>query len=159
MPDEKAFQKEKKSVLHRDILVDAILGTGLQSDVKGYFKKIIEFINGLNRPVFAVDIPSGLNADTGQPCGACIQAHTTATFAYAKTGHILLPGADYTGDLEIIDIGIPPHIAEQIKPLQHLITSDMIQSLAPLFKAFPQKGQFISNVSPTDPPQDGHWCA
>ncbi len=76
-----------------DIWVDAILGTGLKSDVKGYFRTIIDFINALNKPVFAVDIPSGLNSDTGQPCGACIRAAATATFAFAKTGHMIYPGA------------------------------------------------------------------
>jgi len=107
MPDQKSFSKHKTSMLHKDIWIDAILGTGLKSDVKGYFRKIIEFINSLKKPVFAVDIPSGLNADTGQPCGICIQAHTTATFAFAKTGHLIFPGATYTGNLEIVDIGIP----------------------------------------------------
>jgi len=65
MPDQKSFSKHKTSMLHKDIWIDAILGTGLKSDVKGYFRKIIEFINSLKKPVFAVDIPSGLNADTG----------------------------------------------------------------------------------------------
>ena len=127
MPDQDTFQKHKTSMRHQGIWVDAILGTGLQSDVKGYFKEIIEFINGLNKPVFAVDIPSGLNSDTGQPRGVCIRAHTTATFAFAKTGHILFPGADYTGNLEIVDIGIPPFIAEKVGPLHFLLTPDLVR--------------------------------
>ncbi|MBA3019150.1 MAG: NAD(P)H-hydrate dehydratase [Proteobacteria bacterium] len=128
MPDQKSFSKNKTSMLHQDIWIDAILGTGLKSDVKGYFRKIIEFINSLARPVFSVDIPSGLNADTGQPCGACIQAHTTATFAFAKTGHLIFPGAGYTGNLEIIDIGIPNYIAEKVGPKQFLLTSALVRS-------------------------------
>ena len=128
IPDQNLFLKNKSSMLNQDIWVDAILGTGLKSDVKGYFKEIIEFINSLNRPVFAVDIPSGLNSDTGQPCGASIRAHTTATFAFAKTGHLLFPGADYTGNLEIIDIGIPPYIAERIGPFQYLLTPDLVRT-------------------------------
>ena len=116
---------------HQDLWVDAILGTGLNSDVKGYFKTVIEFINALNKPVFAVDIPSGLNADTGQVCGVCIRAQTTATFAFAKIGHVLYPGATYTGDLEVIDIGIPNFIAEQINPRQHLITAAQIAAALP----------------------------
>jgi NAD(P)H-hydrate epimerase len=75
-----------------------------------------------------VDIPSGLNADTGRPCGACINADATATFGFAKTGHMLLPGADYTGDLEVIDIGIPHHIVEQVKPAHQLLTSALISN-------------------------------
>lgn len=129
LPDQKSFSTSIKiNILHQDILVDAILGTGLKSDVKGYFKKIIEFVNGLNKPVFSVDIPSGLNSDTGQPCGVCVRAHTTATFAYPKTGHILCPGADYSGNLEVVDIGIPLHVAEEVSPGQHLLTPEMIRS-------------------------------
>jgi hydroxyethylthiazole kinase-like uncharacterized protein yjeF len=128
MPDQKSFSKHKTSMLHQEIWIDAILGTGLKSDVKGYFRKIIEFINSLEKPVFAVDIPSGLNADTGRPCGTCIQAHTTATFAFAKTGHLIFPGATYTGNLEIVDIGIPNYIAENVNPKQFLLTSELVSA-------------------------------
>jgi len=128
IPDEQSFLAHKTGMLHQEIWIDAILGTGLKSDVKGYFKKIIEFINALSRPVFLVDLPSGLNSDTGQVCGACIRAQATATFAFAKTGHILFPGAEYTGHLEIIDIGIPDHIAKNIRPKQHLLTPKIIRT-------------------------------
>ncbi|MBW2589653.1 MAG: NAD(P)H-hydrate dehydratase [Deltaproteobacteria bacterium] len=128
IPDEQSFLAHKTGMLHQEIWIDAILGTGLKADVKGYFKKIIEFINVLGKPVFSVDIPSGLNSDTGQVCGACIRAQATATFAFAKTGHILFPGAEYTGYLEIIDIGIPDYIAKSIGPKQHLLTQDRICS-------------------------------
>ena len=127
MPDEQSFLAHKTQMLHKEIWVDALLGTGLKSDVKGYFKKIIEFINDLNKPVFSVDIPSGLNSDTGQVCGACIRAQATATFAFAKTGHILFPGSEHTGYLETIDIGIPDHIAKSIRPKQHLLTPERIR--------------------------------
>ena len=128
MPDQKSFSKHKTSMLHQDIWVDAILGTGLKSDVKGYFRKIIEFINSSEKPVFSVDIPSGLNADTGQPCGTCIQAHTTATFAFAKTGHLIFPGATYTGNLEIVDIGIPGYIVKKVGPRQYLLTPELVRA-------------------------------
>jgi NAD(P)H-hydrate epimerase len=82
----------------------------------------------MNKPVFAIDIPSGLNSDTGQPCGACIRAQATATFAFAKTGHLLQPGATYTGKLKVLDIGIPNIIAEQINPKQHLLTAIQIRN-------------------------------
>lgn len=126
LSDHDAFSRVKVSMRQQDIWVDAILGTGLNSDVRGYFKKVIEFINRRGKPVLAVDIPSGLNADTGQPCGVCIRAHTTATFGFAKIGHILFPGAVYTGDLEIVDIGIPPYIADSIGPRQYLLTKNYV---------------------------------
>ncbi|MEA3437253.1 MAG: NAD(P)H-hydrate dehydratase [Thermodesulfobacteriota bacterium] len=128
IPDERSFLAQKTGMLHQEIWIDALLGTGLKSDVKGYFKNIIEFINALDKPVFSVDIPSGLNSDTGQVCGACIRAQATATFAFAKTGQMLFPGAEYTGYLEIIDIGIPDHIAKNIRPKQQLLTPERIRS-------------------------------
>ncbi len=127
MTDVDAFSDNRSSLVHQDLFIDAILGTGLNSDVKGFFKEIIEFINNLNKPVFSVDIPSGLNSDTGQPCGISIKATATATFGFAKTGHFLFPGSDYTGDLEIIDIGIPFHIRDIVSPSHYLLTRKMIR--------------------------------
>ena len=128
IPDKKSFSNQKSNMQHFDLWVDAILGTGLQSDVRGFYRDAIEFINSLKKPVFAVDMPSGLNSDTGQPCGACIQAQATATFAFAKTGHILQPGAALTGRLKIVNIGIPDPIAAEIGPQQYLITPDHVRS-------------------------------
>lgn len=128
IPDEASFSIHQSAMNAPDVWVDAILGTGLKSDVKGYFKTVINYINGLKKPVFAVDIPSGLNSDTGQPCGACIRAVATATFAYAKTGHMTYPGTDYTGKLEIVDIGIPPFIAQDVDPSHFSLTADLVRS-------------------------------
>ena len=134
MPNAKAFAAHNTEMRHEAIWIDAIFGTGLRSDVKGFFREVIDFLNQLNRPVFAVDIPSGLNSDTGRPCGTCIRADATATFAFAKMGHFLLPGAEYTGNLKIIDIGIPPFIADGVKPLQFLLTPGLIR---PVFQPRP----------------------
>ena len=131
IPDEDTFSKFKPSLPEHGLLVDAILGTGLTSDVSGLFKTVINFINALNRTgiaVFAVDIPSGLNADTGQPCGTCIRAQSTATFGLAKIGHFTYPGAEYTGSLEIIDIGIPGAVVQAVGPKQYLLTSAQIRN-------------------------------
>lgn len=122
------FLKHKESMSSHDLWIDAILGTGLKSDIKGFFREIIEFINGLKKYIFAVDIPSGLNSDTGQPCGIAIHADATATFGFAKTGQVLHSGTEYTGKLEIVDIGIPPHIADKVGPRQKLLTIDLIRS-------------------------------
>ena len=126
LPDRDSFSRRKTALRSQDVWIDAIFGTGLNSDVKGYYKQVIDTINRSNKPVFSVDVPSGLNTDTGQPCGACIRAHTTATFAFAKTGHLLYPGATYSGKLEIVDIGIPPHIVEEVQPLQYLLTPEYV---------------------------------
>jgi NAD(P)H-hydrate epimerase len=78
-----------------------------------------------------VVIASGLNADTGQPCGVCVQARATATFAFAKPGHFLTPGAALTGKLHVVDIGIPDHIAHRVAPRQRLLDADLIRDLLP----------------------------
>lgn len=127
IPDTNAFDDAKDSMRDKDLWIDAILGTGLKSDVRGYYREAIDFTNSLAKPVLSVDIPSGLNADTGQPCGSCIRASATATFAFAKIGHYQYPGAELVGSLRIIDIGIPPHIVEEVGPRQFLVTSDDIR--------------------------------
>jgi NAD(P)H-hydrate epimerase len=129
--DEFAFSDQKALMLDHDIYVDAILGTGLKSAVRGYFRQVIEFITQSQKPVLAVDIPSGINADTGQICGVAVRAAATATFAFAKHGHFQYPGANYCGDLKIIDIGIPPFITEAIGPKQWLLTPQAIGKILP----------------------------
>ena len=128
IPDESSFSAHQSVMADIDVWVDAILGTGLKSDVRGYFQIVIDFINALKKPVFAVDIPSGLNSDTGQICGTCIRASATATFGFAKTGHMIFPGAGYIGALEIVDIGIPPYIVKNVEPKQFLLTGNLIKS-------------------------------
>lgn len=129
IPDAAHFPPQQAGMRHISFWIDAILGTGLNSDVKGFFRHIIEFINNLKRPVFAVDIPSGLNADTGQPCSTCIQAAATATFAFAKVGHVVQPGAQLSGQVDVIDIGIPPAMAIKAGIQQRLQTGTQIQSM------------------------------
>lgn len=129
--DTSAFQAMDAAVRHHHIWIDALLGTGLNADVRGLFRQVIDRINELNRPVFSVDIPSGINSDTGQICGACIHASATATFAFAKSGHLLHPGAEHTGHLRIVDIGVPPKIAEAVGAGCRLLTPDDIARRLP----------------------------
>lgn len=129
LPDENTFLSHKSEMGEKQLWVDAILGTGLTKEVQGYFRAVIEFLNSQQQPVFAVDIPSGVHTDTGHPCGTCITASATATFAFAKLGHLLMPGAAHTGTLNIIDIGIPPHIVEAVAPRQQVLRGDTIRSL------------------------------
>ena len=125
LPDAETFSKHISSLRHQQIWIDAILGTGLNAEVKTYFKDVITFINESGSPVFCVDIPSGLNADTGRVMGACIRGTATATFAFPKIGHISHPGAVYAGKLKVVDIGIPGFISRRIGPKQHLITKEI----------------------------------
>ncbi len=139
--DEAALARHRPAMAAVAVWVDAIFGTGLHSEVTGLSRSVIEFINRQDRPVFAVDIASGLHADTGRPCGACINAQVTATFAYPKVGQVLYPGAEHTGRLEIVDIGIPAKIAAAVAPRQMMLTAPMVRGLLPQRPADSHKGR------------------
>jgi NAD(P)H-hydrate epimerase len=100
----------RDEIMHADILVDALLGTGLNSTVSGIYHNAIELMNVSGLPIVAVDIPSGIHGTTGRVQGTAVKADCTVTFALAKLGHVLYPGAEYSGRLVIADIGIPLRI-------------------------------------------------
>ena len=93
------------------VVVDALLGTGLGSEVRGCFAEAIELVNRSGKPVVAVDIPSGIDAGSGSVLGVAINADLTVTFALAKLGHVLYPGAEHCGVLKVVDIGIPTQVS------------------------------------------------
>jgi hydroxyethylthiazole kinase-like uncharacterized protein yjeF len=93
-----------------DVVVDAIFGTGLDSAPKGLFADVIELINRTGCFVVSVDIPSGVNADTGQAYEPAVISDLTVTMALPKYGHVLFPGRGLCGDVEVCDIGIPEHL-------------------------------------------------
>ena len=93
-----------------DIVIDAIYGTGIHGELKGLGAEVIEKINQNSRFIMAVDVPSGMNSDTGEICGICVRADMTVTFAAYKAGMFLYPAADYTGEIILKDISIPQYI-------------------------------------------------
>ena len=93
-----------------NILADALFGTGLSGDVREPFKTLISGVNNLNKPTLSVDIPSGLDCNTGKFLGAAIKATKTVTFAVAKKGFYLNDGPSYTGKVIASDIGIPKEL-------------------------------------------------
>ncbi len=95
-----------------DWLVDALLGTGLTRPVEGPLRTVIEAMNRSGKPALALDLPSGLDADTGQPLGVAVRARATVTFVAPKLG-FLAPGANaYTGPVTVVGIGVPRAILE-----------------------------------------------
>lgn len=89
------------------ILVDALFGTGLSGEVREPFKTLIQGINTLNKPIVSVDIPSGLDCNTGKILGTAIKSTKTVTFAAAKRGFYLSDGPSHTGDIIVTEISIP----------------------------------------------------
>jgi len=107
-----------------DVLVDALLGTGLSSVVTGAFSEAIEVINSAGKPVIAVDIPSGLHADTGAILGRAIRATLTVTLGLPKLGLYVGAGIDQAGAVRVVDIGIPPAYVDAIESRTLLLTSE-----------------------------------
>lgn len=94
-------------------IVDALFGTGLQGPVRSPYDKIIELINGSGAKILAVDIPSGLEGDTGQPLGPTVRAHHTVTFVSLKAGFLLPSSQEWTGKIDVVDIGAPRGLVEE----------------------------------------------
>lgn len=104
--NEEAFQT---SLRKSTIIVDALLGIGTKGKVRDPYRSIIEEINDANKIIYAVDIPSGLNADEGE-VDVAIKAHTTFVIQGAKQGAFLFPSANFYGEIKTVDIGIPSSV-------------------------------------------------
>ena len=99
----------------RDLVVDALLGTGFTGQVRQPLAGIIETINRASKiGVVAVDVPSGLDCSTGEPANACVKADLTITFAADKAGLQTEQGRKYAGRVRVADIGAPPAIARRV---------------------------------------------
>lgn len=99
-----------------ELVVDAIFGAGLSRPVTGGIADVIDRINSADIDVVAVDIPSGIDGNSGQIKGTAIRASSTVTFFRKKTGHLLYPGKDYCGEVEVADIGISERVLAEIYP-------------------------------------------
>lgn len=124
-----------------DIIVDALLGTGLRDDLSGVYQEAVEIINAAGRTIVAVDIPSGIHGTTGRVLGCAVRATATVTFAFAKLGHVLYPGAEYTSRLVVADIGIPPQLMEGA-PGYDLLNDDVIRPMIRRRERQAHKGHF-----------------
>lgn len=96
-----------------DWLVDGLLGTGLDRPVSGLLREVVEAINRSGKPVLALDLPSGLDADTGEALGVAVRATATATFAAPKKGFDAPGAAAHTGRVAVIDIGLPAKLLRE----------------------------------------------
>ena len=94
--------------------IDGLFGTGLTRPVRGAFWGAIEALNGSGAPILAIDIPSGLDADTGRPHGIAVRATVTGTMVAPKVGFFRGDGAVYAGEVRVVDIGVPPGLIERV---------------------------------------------
>jgi ADP-dependent NAD(P)H-hydrate dehydratase / NAD(P)H-hydrate epimerase len=107
---------EPATLAGAEIVIDALFGAGLDRPVEGTARALIEAINAGKAPVYAVDLPSGINGTSGAALGVAVKATHTITFFRKKPGHLLLPGRLHCGTIAVADIGIPAAVLERIAP-------------------------------------------
>lgn len=137
--------QSKLEVKEYDMVIDALFGIGLSRDVEGEYLKAIEKINDCgHRGAFicAVDIPSGICTDTGRILGGAVRADMTVTFAFAKRGHLLYPGREYTGKLVVKDIGITQQSFRRGEPEAFCYERRDVERLFPKRRPDGNKGTF-----------------
>jgi NAD(P)H-hydrate epimerase len=125
-----------------DVLVDALFGTGLDREINGIWKNIIEEINKSEIPILAIDIPSGLNADTGQPMGCAVEADVTISFIGLKQGLFTGQGQVYSGNVIFNDLEVPQEIYSAVPPDVMRVEFDYLKSLLPARPRAAHKGHF-----------------
>lgn len=136
-----AFLKKNQRPTHHDVLIDAILGTGIESDIRGPLVKILRKIDSFSGIKMAVDLPSGISASNGNLLGVGIRADHTITFQVEKVGHHLYPGKTYTGTLHCRKITILEDYTD-VAPAYHLITGSSILDCLPDRKPDDYKNRF-----------------
>jgi NAD(P)H-hydrate epimerase len=119
----------ERELVRADVAIDAIFGTGFRGTPEDQFGVAIAALNDGGTPIVAVDIPSGVDGETGAVQGDAVWADVTVTFGAAKTGVVLMPGAEHAGLVEVADIGFPPDL---VKSELWLIGEEDVVSLLPI---------------------------
>lgn len=123
------------------LVIDAVFGIGLSRNIEGRYKEVLEWMNGMEARKLAVDIPSGIHADSGAVMGCCFYADHTVSFAYNKLGLCLYPGAEAAGKVHVVEIGITKESFLEKEP-QTLAVDEGDLSLLPRRNADSNKGTY-----------------
>lgn len=113
------------------VAIDGLFGIGLSRPIAEPYGTAIRLLNESGVPVVAVDVPSGIDVDTGQILGVAVQAEHTVTFQHPKPGLLLYPGRAHAGDVEVVDIGLPPRLLADLGPLAEHLDDAVIQTALP----------------------------
>lgn len=136
----KQLEKAASLFNQHSLILDGILGTGTKGEVKGLFKSVIEYINGLEKTVIAIDIPSGLDGNRG--CGYSLKAQTTLTMGLPKTGLLKPEVEEHVGYLQVIDIGLPPELTTTLKSSIEYLQQNDFRGSVPERKLMGHKGEY-----------------
>lgn len=140
--EERDLDHSKKYISNCDMIVDGIFGTGIKGNIPYLISETINFINEKNIPVISVDIPSGIDGETGKILGTCFKAYKTVTFSYAKTGLFVHPAVEYTGEIVVADIGIPKNVLDKFDIKNHIIDESMVKDIIPKRHSDSNKGSY-----------------
>ena len=141
--DSQDWELHFPAIAQCDIVVDALFGTGLKAPLSGLLETIAADLNGANVPVVAVDLPSGLSADTPDLIGDCIRAAVTVTLGAPKLPLVLPPGETHAGRIVIADIGIPHDVIDGVDgPHLELLTRTDVREIVPPRQMDSHKGDY-----------------
>lgn len=143
--DEQVLTRLRSQLEQADIIVDAMLGTGINGPVRELFHKVISIVNEYagKKQIIAVDIPSGLNSDNGKAEGIAVRASRTVSFVFPKKGFFLQDGPKHVGEWRAVDIAVPPSAAEDLGlSLPKLITESLTKAVLPARPPHGHKGTF-----------------
>lgn len=138
--DEK--QEFRKTIEAADIIVDAIFGVGFHGTVSDTLKEVIDMINTARATVISVDVPSGVDSDSGEVSGACVMADYTVTFSTRKPGHVIYPAVDYCGHVHVSMIGIDEHMIQEQEHHISTIEYNAVRACFPSRERNTHKGTF-----------------
>jgi NAD(P)H-hydrate epimerase len=135
-------QFDAQRLASAELIVDAMLGTGLERALEGEWRAAVVAINATRRPVLAMDIPSGLHADTGAIMGAAVQAEATVSFIGLKAGLFTDAGPQHAGEVHFSDLGVPPAVYATLEPFACRLTAGCLRGLIGRRSRAAYKGDF-----------------
>ncbi|MFP4016383.1 MAG: NAD(P)H-hydrate dehydratase [Halanaerobiales bacterium] len=140
--DEGDLSEAENLIYRADLVIDAMLGTGIKGEVREPYSSLIDMINQYSSSVLAVDIPSGIDGEKGVVLGNAVIADYTMTMAYPKIGLVVYPGREHCGEVEVVNLGVPVNYALEQEPGHFILDFDEASFLLPQRPVDSHKGTF-----------------
>jgi len=140
--EESDLAELEEALSRADVVIDALLGIGVRGPVRGLLRPVIERINASDTFVVAVDVPSGVDADTGAVAGAAVKADLTVTLEYPKLGLLLYPGRGHAGEIVVSKIGYPELLRQTFRSGLEWVDESYVRARLPQRRAYSHKGDY-----------------